>query len=97
MMEIQNNFIAKLLKVRAITLYPFILYAGKIEPRVQFHEYVHVRQIKKLGWFKFYYRYIDEYCLFRFNGLTHNQACINISFEREAGSETYLKYGAEKT
>ncbi len=51
--------------INAITLYPFIFY-NKPErfsksrfKTLQKHEMVHVAQVEKLGWFKFYASYIN--------------------------------------
>jgi hypothetical protein len=82
--EVENSIIPKLLKVGAITLYPFILYSGKITSEIQYHEKVHVEQIKRLGCFRFYWEYLVEYIKLRFQGYTHNQAYYNITFETEA-------------
>ena len=64
-----NNWIPKLLKVNAITLYPFILFkrtvpgikAYRTHPEQLFkHEYIHIEQVRKIGWFKFYFLYLVE-------------------------------------
>ena len=47
-----------------ITLYPFIFYNTKHRAykknfdALQFHEFVHVEQIRRVGWFKFYLDYL---------------------------------------
>jgi hypothetical protein len=44
-----------------ITLYPFIFYNAKhwnIEDFMRRHEWIHVEQVRRLGWWKFYYRYL---------------------------------------
>jgi hypothetical protein len=48
------------------------------------HEHVHVEQIEKIGWWKFYYSYLLEYVKNRFKGLNHNQAYMEISYEKDA-------------
>lgn len=64
-----NNWIPKLLNVGAITLYPFILFKRTVpdlktrcrHPEQLFkHEYIHIEQVRKLGWFKFYFLYLVE-------------------------------------
>jgi len=62
-----NNWIPQLFKVGAITLYPFILYS-RTKPfllaRPDYlkslfkHEYIHIEQVRRIGWFKFYFTYI---------------------------------------
>ena len=48
------------------------------------HERVHVRQMRALGLFRFLVRYAAEYLRGRRNGLGHDAAYRDISFEREA-------------
>jgi hypothetical protein len=64
-----HNWIPRILKVNGITLYPYILFAkpaghyrGKLPTfeRMLKHEYVHINQVRKLGWFRYYYKYIAE-------------------------------------
>ena len=64
-----NNWIPQLLRVGAITLYPFILYSQSIpalKRRGDYlvtlfkHEYIHIEQVRRLGWFKFYLSYLNE-------------------------------------
>ena len=64
-----NNWIPQLLRVGAITLYPFILYKrSKTDLKrtpdylksVFKHEYIHIEQVRRLGWFKFYFLYLIE-------------------------------------
>ncbi len=56
---------------------------GYIEPLLR-HELVHVRQIARLGFFRFYWRYAAEYISLRRRGLSSADAYRNISFEAEA-------------
>ena len=64
-----NNWIPQLLRVGGITLYPFILFSRTVpsmktnlrNPEQLFkHEYIHIEQVRKLGWFKFYFLYLVE-------------------------------------
>lgn len=48
------------------------------------HELVHVRQIARLGFFRFYWRYVAEYVSLRRRGMSAGEAYRNISFEIEA-------------
>ena len=82
--ELHNSIVARLLGVSAITLYPFIFYAGVPGETLRRHEWEHVLQVRRLGWFKFYWLYLKEYLSLRLKGLSHSTAYINISFEEEA-------------
>ena len=64
-----NNWIPQLLNVGAITLYPYILFSRTVysmkrnlqEPAHLFkHEYIHIEQVRNMGWFKFYFLYLVE-------------------------------------
>jgi hypothetical protein len=56
---------------------------AELEPLLR-HERVHVRQMRELGIVRFLVRYGIEYLRGRRNGLVHDAAYRNISFEREA-------------
>ena len=64
-----NNWIPQLLRVGAITLYPYILFSRTVpslktnlrNPEQLFkHEYIHIEQVRRMGWFKFYFCYLVE-------------------------------------
>ena len=63
-----NHWIPQLIRQGAITLYPFILFARSQSAlsredytRDLFkHEYIHVEQVRKMGWLKFYFLYLVE-------------------------------------
>jgi len=84
--EIENSFIAKILGYN-ITLYPFIFYIGYPEKQIRAHEYVHIKQIQSIGWFKFYITYLGYYVKNRFNGMNSHESYTNIPYEIEAYSE----------
>ncbi len=48
------------------------------------HEMVHVEQIRRLGWFRFYASYLYEFGLNYWRYRNWKQAYFAISFEREA-------------
>ena len=50
------------------------------------HELVHVRQIARVGFFTFYWRWISEYIANRRRGMSSDEAYRRISFEEEAFS-----------
>lgn len=72
----------------AITLYPFVFISQSKETahatRLIHHEWVHVEQVRRLGWWTFYAQYLKEY----FKGLAATwdtqKAYENVSFEKEA-------------
>jgi hypothetical protein len=43
--------------IEAITLYPFIFFHGEPTNRTRSHEYIHVAQVRRIGWLKFYILY----------------------------------------
>ena len=50
------------------------------------HELVHVAQINRLGFLRFYWRYVREYIALRRSGLKAFEAYRRISFEQEASA-----------
>ncbi|HET7711455.1 MAG TPA: hypothetical protein VFL80_05960, partial [Thermoanaerobaculia bacterium] len=50
------------------------------------HELMHVRQIGRVGFLRFYWRYVREYLRNRRAGMTSADAYRNISFELEASA-----------
>lgn len=85
MILVKNSRVARLLKVHAIVLYPFIFFAEENPGDVLVnHEMIHVAQIRRVGALKFYYQYLKQYCSQRISGKTHQQAYRCISFEKEA-------------
>ncbi|HEX6178454.1 MAG TPA: hypothetical protein VF057_08840 [Thermoanaerobaculia bacterium] len=67
---------------RRIYVAPHI--AGSQLERLVRHELAHVRQIARLGIFRFYWRYAVEYVRNRRSGMSSAGAYRNISFEKEA-------------
>ncbi len=45
-------------KTRGITIYPFVFVLDKDDKELIRHEMVHVKQVQREGWFKFYTKYI---------------------------------------
>lgn len=85
MIIIKNSIIPKILKVDAIVLHPFIFFAEKNPKKTLInHELIHVEQIKRDGFLKFYYNYIKEYSFHRLQKMNHDQAYRSISYEKEA-------------
>jgi hypothetical protein len=82
--HVHNSFIAKMIGVDGITLYPFIFYKGVPSSTLVSHELVHVEQVKKYGWFGFYISYLLEYFSYRVRGYNKSTAYHKISYEIEA-------------
>jgi len=71
--------------INGIVLWPLVLYADRNpDPVVLNHETIHLEQIRRTGVARFYIRYLAEYARGRREGLSHNEAYRNISFEKEA-------------
>lgn len=83
-----NHWLPKLIKVEAITLYPFVLFSrdkqSALLRRTIAHECVHVAQIRKVGVIKFYVTYLYEYLRNLAKCRDHNLAYFAISYEQEA-------------
>lgn len=74
-----------LLNVEGMAIFPFILTKRKNPPEVLInHECIHLAQQVELFILPFYVWYLLEYCWHRLKGKTHQQAYLNISFEKEA-------------
>lgn len=84
-MNIRNARFLRLFGINGIVLWPFVLYADRDpDPVVMNHESIHLEQIRRTGVAKFYAKYLAEYLIGRRNGLSHDEAYRNISFEKEA-------------
>lgn len=70
----------------AITLYPYVLFADQKSAAlpVAKHEVVHVRQVRKLGWFRFYASYLWQWCKGMVCFWDYWGAYNSISYEQEA-------------
>lgn len=55
------------------------------------HELTHVRQIARVGFFTFYWRWICEYLANRRSGMSSDEAYRHISFEEEAFREEGMR------
>lgn len=85
---VYDSGIARFLGVGAITLYPFILFnmtrQEAIDNYTLDHEFVHVRQVRKLGWLRFYASYLWKYIKGLVKTRSHTVAYFCISYEQEA-------------
>jgi hypothetical protein len=76
-----------LIRAEAIVLYPYVLFAQprqKISASVLRHELIHVRQVRQIGWFRFYLSYLLEYSRHLWRLRDHYEAYLAISYEAEA-------------
>lgn len=83
-----SHWLPKKVGAEAITLYPYVLFGSDRQTScaqyaVQ-HEFVHVRQVRKLGWLRFYASYVLQFLLGLLKTRSASQAYIGVSFEREA-------------
>src|SRR4051794_8260403 len=60
------------------------VYLAVADDRTLRHELVHVRQIARVGFFTFYWRWLSEYVANRSRGMPADEAYRRISFEKEA-------------
>ena len=86
-----NSWVPRLIGWDGITLYPFIFMTfserKSKKTRLLHHEWIHVKQIRKEGFFKFYLSYISQ-ALFNLLKYRHlKKAYENISYEKEAYSK----------
>lgn len=85
MITIKNSWVAKVLGVDGIVLYPFIFFASKDPDQILInHELIHVSQIRRDGLWHFYFNYLKEYAIHRFQKKSHLEAYRSISYEVEA-------------
>jgi hypothetical protein len=74
--------------VAAITLYPFVFTrmdaATALRTHTIAHELVHVHQVRKLGWFKFYASYLWHFIKVFVKGGSYNEAYYTNPYEVEA-------------
>lgn len=84
----QNHWLPRLLKVTGITLYPRIYLADSYEDAqnnfILNHEFIHVAQIRKQGWVKWYLTYLWNYAKMFAIFRNQNEAYLNIPAEAAA-------------
>ncbi|MBU2503664.1 MAG: hypothetical protein KJ879_01245 [Nanoarchaeota archaeon] len=86
-----DSWVPQLMGWDGITLYPFIFmtFSEKKAKKTKLlhHEWIHVNQVRKEGFFKFYFSYISQalFNLLRYGNL--KKAYRNISYEKEAYSK----------
>lgn len=85
--QIFDSKFARLLKVEAITIYPFIFFSkpqNEVLKHTIRHELIHTKQVEQVGWFRFYLSYLLYYLAERVQGRDHDAAYYRIPYEREA-------------
>jgi hypothetical protein len=87
--HIKDSWIPKKLGVTAITIFPFIFYAeSKPSYETQAHEMIHIEQVRKIGWIRFYLSYLLFYIAFRLMTFdhkdSHDKSYYSIPYEAEA-------------
>ncbi len=89
---IKESGLALTLGVRAIMFYPFIFCAEESPSKLLLaHESIHVDQIRRDGWFRFYWRYLAEYRRARKLGMSHKGAYRTIPYEADAYSNQGMR------
>ncbi len=82
-----SSWLAWWLNVGAITLYPFVfvVYTKEETPRFLVeHEFIHVRQVRALGWWRFYASYLWQYLCGLLRTGNTDKAYMGVSYEVEA-------------
>jgi len=88
--ERYNSWIPRMLGAEAITLYPFVFYThGKLNEtksgsQIRRHEWIHVDQIRAVGFLRFYISYFTYYLAGRIQGMDHAESYWLIPYEIEA-------------
>lgn len=102
-MILEIKWFCKLIGVRGIVLWPFIVVNNKKDKVLVLHEKIHMAQAKELWVFGFYWLYFKYYFQNRrkFNGdyrLKHLWSYLNIPFEQEAYAfQSQLDYLQHRT
>ena len=97
-MIIEIKWFCKLIGVKGIMLFPFIIVNNKRDKVLVNHELIHMEQAKELWVIGFYYLYFKYYFHNRriftgYKGLKHFWSYRSIPFEKEAfGNQKDLDY-----
>lgn len=85
---IEDSQLAEVLKVGGITLYPFIFIVCSLEIAKKGyllrHEFVHVSQVERLGWLRFYLSYLFYFLVNYIKYRNWDKAYRAIPYESEA-------------
>jgi len=83
-----NRWFPKCIRLEGITLYPYIIISSSEtvanKKKILKHEWIHIKQVRKEGFFKFYTKYLFEWTtnLIKYGRI--GKAYRNISYEKEA-------------
>jgi hypothetical protein len=85
---VTNSKIPKMLSwfisIRAITLWPWIIFRDDADEVTINHERIHIRQQAELLVIPFYVLYAGFWLFYKLKGQTNSEAYMNIPFEKEA-------------
>lgn len=85
---IKNSIIPKLLSwvidIKAITLFPFIIFEGEADEQTLNHEKIHIKQQAELLVLPFYILYVGFWAWGKLKGKDNSMAYRDIPFEKEA-------------
>ena len=89
--HVKGHWLPKLIRVEAITIYPFIFYYTKKPSKTLMqHEMIHIDQVRKEGWLKFYISYLFEYFKLYLRYKDMSKAYFAISYEIEAYDKEHI-------
>ena len=90
---IQNSKIPEhlsiFINISAITLFPFIISKNEMSDITLRHELIHIEQQKELLVIFFYILYVWYWLKGKVEGMTNDEAYMNIPFEQEAYRKMY--------
>ncbi len=72
------------ISIRAITLWPWIIFRDDADEVTINHERIHIRQQAELLVIPFYVLYAGFWLFYKLKGQTNSEAYMNIPFEKEA-------------
>jgi hypothetical protein len=83
-----DHWFPKLIRRRGIVLYPFVLISFSepeaLRTRILHHEWIHIRQIRRDGYLRFYCVWLGQLVKNLFRYKNYDKAYRNISYEVEA-------------
>jgi hypothetical protein len=91
-----NHWLPNFVGAEAITLYPFIFFScdknTAVTDKVINHEWIHVGQVRSIGWFKFYASYLFNYLKLYLKLRDQEKAYEAIPYEQQAyaGQNTFV-------
>ncbi len=85
---VYRSRIAKILGVGGITLYPYILISGDYDEVLMNHEFIHIAQVRRDGWLRFYAGYLWDWV--RLSVRLNKHAYFELPAEIEAFSSQRL-------